>query len=189
MDEASLGARQGAVSSEPRQRRRWPFVVSTVVLFLAAAGLGGAFTYSTYSAQEWREAAARSDKALVAMTKQRDEQKVQIDELKSQAGDLRSQVGNVTAEYETATGRIRSLSDEKAQTGDQAAYYATLVAMSQNVTEGMDVCIDNLQQLQTYLVNFDSYDATALINYAREINTGCDQARADSEALSRKLAG
>lgn len=189
MDESHTGSSHGPLSSEPRRPRRWPLIVSIIALSLAAVGLGGAFAYSTYSAQEWRDAAASSDKALTTMTKQRDEQRVQIDDLKSQVTDLRSQLGNVTAEYNTAAGRIRSLSDEKAQTGDEAAYYATLVAMSQNVTEGMDLCIDNLQQLQTYLVNFDSYDSTALINYAREINSGCNQAKADSDALSRKLAG
>lgn len=189
MGESHPDTSHSPLSSEPRRPLRWPFIVSIVVLFLVAAGLGAAFAYSTYSAQEWRGAAARSDKALATMTKQRDEQSAQIDDLKSEVTDLRNQLGDVTADYNTATGRIRSLSDEKAQTGDEAAYYATLVAMSQNVTEGMDLCIDNLQQLQTYLVNFDSYDSTALINYAREINSGCNQAKADSEALSRKLAG
>ncbi|UKA73562.1 hypothetical protein [Arthrobacter sp. FW306-06-A] len=116
------------------------------------------------------------------MTKQRDDQK-------AQAGDLRTQLGKVTDQYKTATDRIRSLSDEKAQTGDEAAHYATLVVMSQNVTAGMDLCIKDLQKLQTYLVDFDSYDSASLLNYARQINSGCNQARADSEALSKKLAG
>lgn len=189
MDEFHPGTSHSPLSSEPKRPLRWPFIVSIVVLFLAAAGLGAAFAYSSYSAQAWRDSAASSEKSLATMTKQRDQQRVQIEDLKSDVSDLGNQLDNVTAEYNTATGRIRSLSDEKAQTGDEAAYYATLVAMSQNVTEGMDLCIDNLQQLQTYLVNFDSYDSTAVIDYAREINSGCNQAKADSEALSRKLTG
>ncbi|TPV49445.1 hypothetical protein FJ661_16045 [Pseudarthrobacter phenanthrenivorans] len=182
MDESYLGPSQGAISPEPKRPLRWPFIVAIVVLFLAAAGLGLAFAYSSYSAQEWREAAKKSDKNLMAMTKQRDDQVAKVEDLKDQLGDM-------TSEYKTANERVRSLSDEKAQTGDEAAYYATLVAMSQNVTEGMDMCIDNLQQLQTYLVNYDSYEPASLLSYAREINSGCNQARADSEALSRKLAG
>lgn len=182
MDETHLGPSQGHLLPLPIRPRRWPYILSIVALSLTVICLGLAFAYSTYSAQEWREAATKSNKDLASMTKQRDGQKAEIEDLKTQLAD-------VTVEYKTANDRIRSLSNEKARTGDEAAYYATLVAMSQNVTEGMDMCIDNLQQLQTYLVNYDSYEAVSLLNYARQINSGCNQARADSEALSRKLAG
>jgi hypothetical protein len=39
------------------------------------------------------------------------------------------------------------------------------------------------------LVDFSSYDPDALITYARQVNDGCNKARADSDALSKKLAG
>lgn len=186
-----------------RPTRRWPFIVSIVALSLVAAGLGAGFAYSTYSAQEWRSAAnktsddlAKTSGDLVAMTKQRDDLKIDAQELQnrldgvnSQLADTQKQLDGVTSDYNTATDRVRSLADEKAQVGDEAASMATLVAMSRGVTEEMDACIKDLQELQTYLVDFSSYDSDALITYAREINEGCNKARADSEALSTKLAG
>jgi septal ring factor EnvC (AmiA/AmiB activator) len=186
-----------------RAARRWPFVVSIIVLSLVAVGLGVGFAYSTYSAQEWRSAAnktsdelAKKSEDLVAMTKQRDDLKIEAQELQnrldgvnSQLSDTQKQLDGVTSDFNTATDRVRSLADEKAQVGDDAAYMATLVAMSQGVTEEMDGCIGNLQKLQTYLVDFSSYDSESLIAYATEINAGCNKARADSEALSKKLAG
>lgn len=174
-----------------------------VALSLVAAALGAGFAYSTYSAQEWRSAAnktsddlARTSDELAAMTNQRDDLKIDAQELQnrldavnSQLADTQKQLDGVTSDYNTATDRVRSLADEKAQVGDDAAYLATLVAMSQGVTEEMDGCIGNLQKLQTYLVDVSSYDSEALIAYATEINAGCNQARADSVALSKKLAG
>jgi septal ring factor EnvC (AmiA/AmiB activator) len=193
----------GWAPSPYRAIRRWPFVVSIVALSLIAVGLGVGFAYSTHSAQEWRSAAnktsddlAKTSDDLVAMTKQRDDLKIDAQELQnrldgvnSQLADTQKQLDGVTSDYNTATDRVRSLADEKAQVGDQAASMATFVAMSQGVTEEMDACIKDLQKLQTYLVDFSSYDPDALITYARDINEGCNNARADSEALSTKLAG
>jgi septal ring factor EnvC (AmiA/AmiB activator) len=176
---------------------------SIIVLFLVAAGLGVGFAYSTYSAQEWRSAAsrtsddlARTSEDLVTTIEQRDDLKIDVQELQnkldgvnSQLADTQKQLDGVTSDYNTATDRVRSLADEKAQVGDAAASMATLVAMSQGVTEEMDACIKDLQKLQTYLIDFSSYDSDALITYARQINEGCNKARADSAALSEKLAG
>jgi chromosome segregation ATPase len=153
-----------------------------VVLFLSAAALGAAFLYSTNSAQEWRNSANASEEKVASMTRQRDDLKVQV-------GGLQTQLTDMTTQYNAATDRIRSLSNEKAQVGDKNASLATLVVMSQNVTKKMDSCIKDLQELQTYLVNSASYDTASLVNYGRQINTGCNNARADSDALSKKLAG
>lgn len=165
-----------------RSSRRWPFLVSILVLCLIAATLGVGFAYSNYSAQEWRTSANQSAQDLTAMTNQRDD-------LIGQTQELQTQLGTMTAQYNTATDRIRSLSNEKAQIGDNAAYLATLVAISQRVTSEMNACINDLQILQTYMVNYSSYDFTSLMSYARQVGSVCNQARADSEALSRKLAG
>ncbi|WP_087874509.1 hypothetical protein [Arthrobacter globiformis] len=186
-----------------RAPRRWPFIVSIVVLALVAAGLGAGFTYSTYSAQEWRSTAtktaddlSKTSDDLSAMTEQRDGFKSDAQDLQNRLDDLNSELtetqnklAGVTTDYNTATDRVRSLADEKAQAGDDAAYMATLVAMSQGVTAEMDTCISDLQELQTYLVDLSSYDLDDVITYARQINDGCNKARADSDALSQKLAG
>lgn len=168
---------------EPRRpSRRWPFVLSIVVLCLIAAGLGAGFAYSTNSAQEWRTSANKSSQDLAAMTKQRDG-------LKAQAGDLQTKLSDMTTQFNTATDRIRSLSNEKAQVGDQAASLATLVVMSQQVTKEMDLCISDQQNFMSYLANYRASDYTSAMNSARQADTDCNRARADSSALSRKLGG
>lgn len=196
MDESHLLAGGGLAPRPYRAARRWPFVVAIVVLSLMVAGLGAGFAYSTYSAQEWRSSANETSDDLAAMTKQKDgfksdaeDAQARLDAVNSELADTQQKLAGVTTDYNTATNRVRSLADEKAQVSDDAAMMATLVAMSQGVTEEMDTCISDLQKLQKYLVDFSSYDAQALITYARQINDGCNKARADSEALSKKLAG
>jgi septal ring factor EnvC (AmiA/AmiB activator) len=124
-----------------RAPRRWPFIVSIVVLTLVAAGLGVGFAYSTYSAQEWRSAAnktsddlAKTSDDLAATTKQRDGFKSdaqdlqnRLDDVNSQLSETQKQLDGVTTDYNTVTDRVRSLADEKAQAGDDAAYLGTLV--------------------------------------------------------------
>jgi chromosome segregation ATPase len=139
---------------------------------------------------------AKTSDDLAATTKQRDGFKSdaqdlqnRLDDVNSQLSETQKQLDGVTSDYNTVTDRVRSLADEKAQAGDEAAYMGTLVDMSRGVTEGLDGCIGDLQKLQTYLVDFSSYDTQALITYARQINDGCNKARADSDDLSKKLAG
>lgn len=176
------GLASNEAAPEPQRRVRWwPFVLSVVVLCLIAAGLGAGFAYSTNSAQEWRTSANRSSQDLATMTKQRDD-------LNVQAGDLQTKLSDMTTQFNTATDRIRSLSNEKAQVGDQAASLATLVATSQQVTKEMDLCISDQRNFTSYLANHSS-DYTSIMNSARQADTDCNRARADSSALSSKLGG
>jgi len=192
MGEDSIG--EGSSQPEnPRARgRRWPFVLTIVVLSMLAAGMGTGFAYSNSSAQAWRESStqAASDLAstrqgLASVTQERDQLLGVRDELTRNQSSL----ADMTSKYNAASDRIRSLSNEKAQVGDQAALMAGFVATSHQVTQEMDQCISALQTLEGYLVNARSYDSVSLGNYTQGINKGCNQARADSDALSKKLAG
>jgi predicted nucleic acid-binding Zn-ribbon protein len=156
--------------------------VSIVILCLISAGLGAGFAYSTNSAQEWRASANRTSDDLATMTKQRDG-------LKAQVGDLQTKLSDMTTQFNTATDRIRSLSHEKAQAGDQAASFATLLVMSQQVTKEMDLCITDQQNFMSYLANYRASEYTSAMNSARQADTDCNRARADSNALSKKLGG
>lgn len=149
--------------------------------------MGAGFAYSHHAAQEWRSSADQLSRDLATMTKQRDSLVTESQDLRNSLGDAQNQLASMTTKYNTAADRIRSLSDEKAQVGDEAASLATLVVMSQKVGQEMDTCISDLQDLQTYLVDYTSYEAASLINYVREVNTNCDQARAGSEALTEAL--
>lgn len=137
------------------------------------------------------------------MTKQRDGLKIQTQELqtrlddtttqltdtRNQLADTEKQLDDMTTQFNTATDRVRSVANEKAQAADDAALMTTLFDMSREVSQGMDACIENLQKLQTYLVDYSSYDSDSLISYAGAINSDCNQARSDSDALSKKLGG
>lgn len=173
--------------SSARRPNRWPLIV--VVLVLVAAVLSIGYVYSTQSAQKWRSSANTTADELQAMTVTRDDLKSQVSDLQSQASDLQVKLDEMTTEFNASTDRIRSLSDEKAQVGDNAAVLAEVLVMSQKITFQMDTCIADLQKLQKYLVDFSSYDSKSLMNYAGNINDGCDQARTDSQALSKKLRG
>lgn len=175
--------------SPARHPKRWPLIVTVVLLVLVAAVLGIGYAYSTQSAQEWRSSANATAEKLQAMTVNRDDLKSQVSDLQSKTSDLQVKLDDMTTEFNNSTDRIRSLSDEKAQVGDDAALLVEVLALSQNVTFQMDSCITDLQKLQTYLVDFKSYDSTSLIAYAGNINDGCNQARKDSAALSKKLGG
>lgn len=184
MEEPHPSTRQAA----PPTFRRWPYIVCIVVLFLIAAVLGAGFAYSHYAAQEWRSSANQLTRDLATMTKQRDGLVSETEDLRNSLSDAQNQLASMTTKYNTATDRIRSLSDEKAQVGDEAASLVTLVVMSQKVGQEMDTCISDLQDLQTYLVDHTSYEPASLISYVREVNTNCNQARADSDALTAALA-
>lgn len=182
-------AGQQPVLALHRPERRWPYVASIVVLFLAAASLGIGFT----SAQEWRAFANRSAEDLAAVTKQRDDLKIQtaelqtrLDDTQDELTDTQKQLDDMTTQFNTTTDRVRSVSNEKAQAGVNAALMASLSAMSQGVSQGMDACIEDLQKLQTYLVDFASYDSASLISYASAITSGC-KARATPDVKSHNL--
>lgn len=177
------------VSSQIKRPKRWPLVVTVIVLFVAAAVLGTGYFYSTRSAHEWRASAVTSAANLRHMTAERDGLNSQVSDLEARTSDLQLKLDDMTTEFNNSSDRIRVLSDEKAQIGDDAAFLAEILIMSQKVTFQLDTCITDLQTLQNYLVDFRSYDSDSLISYARNINDGCNQARDDSADLSDKLGG
>lgn len=61
------------------------------------------------------------------------------------------------------------------------------MVLSQRVTTELDACVTQLQQLQVYLVDFQSYDVDSLISYARGVNEGCNLAKSDNADLAEKL--
>lgn len=169
--------------------KRWPLVVAVIVLSVLVAVLCAGYVFSNRSAQAWRAAAESSASDVQSVSAERDGLKATVDELQAEADDLQAKLDEVTAGYNSATDRVRSLADEKAQVGDSAAFLAESLVMSQSVTTQMDECISGLQDLQAYLVDFESYDLESLITYAQSINDGCDRAREASADLSEKLGG
>lgn len=185
-----------AVHPVGRRPRKWPYVVAIVVLAVGVLGLGAGYAYSTNSAEQWRATADRTSQDLASMTAERDDLSEKNSSLTTQLSDTTSKLNDTTSQLNDANSRIRSLANEKAQIGDEAALLAVdaailaeLVAASQNVSAQMSTCISNLQTLQTYLVDYRSYDQAALISFIRGINSQCDTARANSDSLTQKIQG
>lgn len=181
----------GAAIHQPGERnpRKWPYVVTIVVMAVGLLGLGAAYAYSTNSAGQWRATADKTSRNLASMTAERDRLSEQNTSLTSQLSDTNGKLNDTTSKLNDASARIRSLANEKAQLGDDTAFLAELVATSQNVSTQMSTCIRDLQKLQTYLVNYAAYDQAALISFVQGVNSECNTARADSDSLTLKIQG
>lgn len=182
---------ESAAIYQPMERtpRKWPYIVSIAVLAAGALCLGAGYAYSTNSAGQWRSTADKASRSLASMTSERDGLSEKITSLTSQLSDTNSKLNVTTTQLNDANARIRTLANEKAQLGDDSAILAELVVASQNVSIEMSTCINDLQKLQTYLVDYRSYDQASLLSYIRGINTQCNTARADSDRLTQKIQG
>jgi septal ring factor EnvC (AmiA/AmiB activator) len=177
---------QAQPSRSKSRRGLWAAIIALSVVALAA---GSGFAYSSNSARTWHDTSTRTATELGTTQRQRDELKTQLASTQSQLDGTKRDLGDLTGKYKEATDRIRALANEKAQVGDKAAYLDETVAISNLVTKELGGCVDNLQTLQGYLVNFQNYDSTQLINYATDINNACNQARSDNAILAKRLAG
>lgn len=175
--------------SAERRPRKWPYIVAIAVLAAGALCLGAGYAYSTNSADQWRTTADKTSRSLASMTAERDGLSQKNTSLTSQLGDTNSKLNHTTSQLNDANARIRSLANEKAQLGDDTAILAELVVASRNVSTQMSTCISDLQELQTYLVDYRSYNQASLLSYVRGINSQCNSARADSERLTQKIQG
>jgi uncharacterized protein involved in exopolysaccharide biosynthesis len=70
----------------------------------------------------------------------------QRDDLDSQLQTTKEDLADTVRKYNKANDRIRSLANEKAQVGDQAAFLAETVALSNQVTIELDACVNDLKQ-------------------------------------------
>lgn len=186
----------GTLQPVARGPRRWLYITAIIVLALGVLGLGAGYAYSTNSAEQWRVTADKTSRDLASMTADRDSLASQLadtttkfHDATTQLRDTTTKLNDTTSQLNDANGRIRSLANEKAQLGDNAAVLAELVAASQNVSTEMSTCIGDLQKLQTYLVNSSAYDQASLLRVVRGVNSECNTARADSDSLTQKIQG
>lgn len=179
-----------------RRARRWPYVTAIIVLAVAALALGGLYAYSTNSAQQWSAQAAKDSSSLSSVTAERDDLLTKYRAVDSQLSDATSKLNDTTSKLNQANDQIRSLANDKAQLGDKSALQqetevtlAQLVGASQKVSGDLRSCIANLQTLQTYLQNAASYDPASLDTVMGKVNTGCNNAQSESDALTKTIQG
>lgn len=169
------------------QRRRWPLRVGIGVLVVALVVTGTGYYLSYRSAQDWSSTARQRAADLASTVRQRDALATQLTAAQDELNTTKSTLADTTTKYNQATDRIRSLANEKAQVGDQAALLAEAVALSSHVSTELNACVNNLQRLELLLVNFQSYDIDVVISLTEQINAGCNQAKSDNAALAQKL--
>lgn len=168
------------VAARPRQRGRRALIAAVVVLLLGLVVATVLIVNNARSAEAWRAVAEDRQTALSNLTAQHEAAVADLE-------DANAGLAAMTGKYNDATARIRALADEKAQVGDQAAWLKEVASLSQLVTTELDGCVDNLQTLQFYLLDYESYDLTALGDYAQEVNDRCNQAQTDNAALAALL--
>lgn len=175
-----------AISGPARSRRGlWVVIVLlTLALFVAAGG----FAYSTHAAQSWRDTAVRTANTLQSTQQQREAFKTQLAATQVQLDSTKKDLAGVTTQYNQATDRIRSLADEKAQVGDQAAYLLETVALSDRVTKELDTCVSDLETFSSYLIQYQGQDMTNLLDFAGQVDTDCHLAKSDNAVLGQRLA-
>lgn len=183
-----------AVQPVPAKSRRGLWLVIGL-LSLALLVTAGGFAYSAHSAQSWRDTADRTASELNSTRQQREDFKAQLAasrvQLASTEGDLASvttKLNEATTNYNRATDRIRSLANEKAQVGDQAAILAETVVLSDRVTKELDTCVSDLQTFSSYLIQYQGQDMTNLLGFAGRVDTDCNLAKSDNAVLAQRLA-
>jgi Skp family chaperone for outer membrane proteins len=172
-----------------RNRTRIAVVVTTCLAVLALGAGSAAYVYSNNSAREWRATAEQLSAELGDMTAQRQQVQGLLDASQTALAATKASLEKVTEEYNDASERIRDLADEKAQAADTVGVLGSAVERSRNVALRLDQCVAGLQELQDYLIDIDSYDITVVLGVAEEINDGCDEAQAASDAFVNWLEG
>jgi hypothetical protein len=172
------------VTAAPRPARRRRGTVVLSLLLVAALGLGG---YLWYAADRWR---ADSD----AWQSQAHAQAQRVRELEARLEASTQELTAARDQLATATARITTLANEKAQLGDANAASQQYLDYQKRVSEAAGVvaqalgrCTTGQSQLITYLRAPDQYDAADLERYAADVDTLCKQATAANDQLQQEL--
>ncbi|GAA6525524.1 hypothetical protein [Intrasporangium sp. DVR] len=171
------------------ERRRIVWIVTTCLLVLALGASSAAYVYSNNSAREWQLRAEQVSADLADMSAQRRQVQGQLDASQAALAETKTSLDEVTAEYNEAAKRIRDLADEKAQAADTVGVLGSAVERSRNVAVQLDQCVAGLQELQDYLIDIERYDVSVVLGIAGDINQGCDEAQAASDAFVSWLEG
>lgn len=186
-----------AESRSPRPRRRWPWILLTVVLLGAASAAAWVAIDQRDTALLWRERAA-------ALEEQRDEAIGRGDVLDGQVAHLTEVLEVSEDDVAALEERIRQLADEKAQAEDAATtveverdVVAELTADIAAAAGSLDACVDRLFDLQAASVAAfnqtaagEEVDIGPLNEQARDTTQFCNDARsaaARASAAARQL--
>jgi septal ring factor EnvC (AmiA/AmiB activator) len=184
----SLFGMTGLSAKTPRAQSRRGLWAVVVVLSLALVGLGAGLANSVHSARVWQDTALRRTTELSAAQRQRDDLKAQLASMQSQLEATRQQLTDLTDQSNGAASQPPSLAGRPVQAGDQAAYLAEMVALSDRMTQDLDICVTEVQSLSSYLLQYQGRDMTNLLDFSRRVGTDCKVAKSDNATLAQRLA-
>lgn len=170
----------------PRSRRGLRAVI--FVLSVALLGLGAGLAYSSNSARAWHDTAVSSATQLGAAQRQRDDVRAQLASTQSQLAATKQELSDLAAQPSVATDPVPPLAGGPAQVGDQAAYLAETVALSDRVSQELGTCVTEVQTFSSYLIQYQGQDKTNRLDFARQVNTDCTLAKTDNATLAQRLA-
>jgi hypothetical protein len=158
------------------------------VLSVALLGLGAGLAYSSSSARAWHDTAVSSATQLGAAQRQRDDVRAQLASTQSQLVATKQELSELAAQPGVATDPVPPLAGGPAQVGDQAAYLAETVALSDRASQELGTCVTEVQTFSSYLIQYQGQDKTNLLDFARQVNTDCTLAKTDNATLAQRLA-
>jgi hypothetical protein len=184
----SLFGMTGLSPESPPARSRRGLRAVIIVLTLALVGLGAGLAYSLSSARDWRDIAVSSATELGAAQRQRDEVKAQLASTQSQLEAAKQELSDLTSRSNGATDPVPPLAAGQAQVGDQAASVSETVALSNRVTQDLDICVTEVQSFSSYLIKYQGQDLTNLLDFSRQVDADCTLAKTDNATLAQRLA-
>ncbi|GAB2455091.1 hypothetical protein [Xylanimonas ulmi] len=183
--EPAAWSQPAVVPARARTRRGVAAVVVLSVLLVGALALGG---YLWLAADRWRADSG-------AWQAQAHAQAQRVAELEADLEASSQELTSARDQLATATARITTLADEKAQLGDTNAATQQYLDYQRRVSEAAGVVADALgrctagqSQLITYLRAPEQYDADDLDRFAGEVDALCQQATDANTQLQQELA-
>lgn len=182
----AYAAQLAPADHRPRQAA---YVVTIMVLGLAAVGLSMALLETRQSQEAWQASAEQRASQLDALESQRDDLRRQLGDAQVALASAEESLASATAQLEEATGQVKALTEQKAGMLDKATFLPAALAMATELAQSVSSCALVLEggAPAAPVVAQPGADPAAIVAPAVEGEPPCDRARADSEAFTKWL--
>ena len=169
--------------------RQAAYVVTIMVLALAAAGLSVGLLQTRQSQEAWQATAERRSGELDALQAHRDDLRRQLLDAQLALASAEESHAATTARLEEATGQVRTLTEEKGHMLDKSTFMPAALSMATELAQSVSACALELQggPPQGPAVAPPPAEPATLVAPAVEGGRPCDRARTDSEAFTKWL--
>jgi uncharacterized protein HemX len=169
--------------------RQAAYVVTIMVLALAAAGLSVGLLQTRQSQEVWQATAERRSAELEALEAHRDDLRRQLLDAQLALTSAEESHAATTARLDEATGQVRTLTEEKARMLDKATFMPAALSMATELAQSVSACALVLEGSSSTepAVVAPPAEPAALVAPAVEGDQPCDRARTDSEAFTKWL--